>query len=217
VEGSGKMPAATMGKNFYEQYWETRGKSGARPRYDIFAEWIEPGSKVLEIGCGDGYFGEMLVQKRQVDYTGCDISQAALDIAAQRGLNTRRLPIDDRIDYPDASFDYVLMSEFIEHIAASEEVLTDAMRVARKGVMVSIPNTAFWRFRLDLLFGNFPKQWILDPKEHLRFWSVTDFQRTIEGLGFRMARMKSSNGTRVGKDLWPNMFGLQICFYVTKK
>ncbi|MEK7589177.1 MAG: methionine biosynthesis protein MetW [Patescibacteria group bacterium] len=203
-------------KNFYEEYWQIRGKSGSRPRYNIFSEWIENGSSVLDIGCGDGSFGEFLVQKNGVDYTGCDISKAALEIAEKRGLKTRYLAIDETIDFPDKSFDYIIMSEFLEHIVNSEEVLADAMRIAKKGVMVSIPNTAYWKFRLELLLGKFPKQWAIAPKEHLRYWSVKDFERTINMLGFKVKRIKSSNGRKPLRDWWPNLFGLQICFYVTE-
>ena len=203
-------------KVFYENYWKIRGKSGTRPRYKIFSEWIEKGASVLDIGCGDGYFGEFLVEKNKVDYTGCDISEAALEIAENRGLKIRHMAIVNKIDFPDKVFDYVLMSEFLEHIVDSEEVLTDAMRVARKGVMVSIPNIAYWRFRLELLLGNFPKQWAVAPKEHLRYWSVNDFHKMIKSLGFKVNKIKSSNGRKRLRDWWPNLFGLQVCFHIIK-
>lgn len=200
-------------KDFYENYWEKRGDSGFRPRYRIFLDWIQEDSKVLELGCGDGYFGSML-KDRDMDYTGCDISQRALEAARKKGLNVFRCDLEERLGFPDAAFDYVVMSELLEHLVNSEKVLKEAGQFAKKGVLVSIPNIAYWRFRLQLLFGRFPKQWAIAPQEHLRFWSVSDFLKTAERLGYRVKAIKSSNGRKVLRDWWPNLFGFQVCFYL---
>lgn len=69
----------------------------------------------------------------------------------------------------------IVMSEFIEHIPNSEEVLKIVRQIAKNGVLISIPNIAYWKFRLQLLLGSFPKQWAVAPQEHLRYWSVYDF------------------------------------------
>lgn len=200
-------------RDFYENYWEKRGKSGYRPRYKIFFDWIENNSKVLELGCGDGYFGQMLKGKN-IDYTGCDISEKALEISKERGLNVFQCKLEDRIDFTDKSFDYVIMSEFLEHIVNSETILKEAGRIAKKGVLVSIPNIAYWRFRLELLLGRFPKQWAVAPEEHLRYWSIKDFKDTVVSLGFKIKEIKSSNGRKILRDWWPNLFGFQVCFYL---
>ena len=200
-------------RDFYENYWEKRGESGYRPRYKIFFDWIDNGSKVLEIGCGDGYFGQILKEK-SIDYAGCDISEKALKIAEERGLYVFQCKLEDKIDFPDKSFDYVVMSEFLEHIVNSEEILKEAGRVAKRGVLVSIPNIAYWRFRLQLFFGRFPKQWTVAPQEHLRYWSVKDFKNTVDSLGFKIKEIASSNGRKILRDWWPNLFGFQVCFYL---
>lgn len=201
--------------DFYENYWKKRGKSGPRPRYKIFYEWIESNSSVLDIGCGDGHFGEMLVKNKRVNYTGGDISNTALEIARGRGLNVVYLDATKDLGrFGDKSFDYVVMSEFIEHIPNSEDILNTVGRIARKGVLISIPNIAYWKFRLELLFGKFPKQWAVAPQEHLRYWSVTDFENTVKQLGFSVRAIKSSNGRKYFRDMWPNLFGFQICFYI---
>lgn len=204
-------------KDFYEKYWQVRGKAGFRPRYQIFSDWIEKGSSVLDIGCGEGHLGQFLMEKNDADYTGCDISDAALEIVKSRGLKTKNLSVDDKLDFPDKSFDYVILSEFLEHIINSEEVLKDSIRIAKKGVLVSIPNSAYWRFRLELLFGSFPKQWLLTPKEHLRFWSISDFNKTVDSLGLEIKAAKASNGKKILRDIWPNLFCFLPCFYITEK
>ncbi len=200
-------------KDFYENYWDKRGESGFRPRYRIFFDWIENNSKVLELGCGDGYFGQMLKEKR-VDYAGCDISEKALSVAKGRGLDVFQCDLENKLDFPDNNFDYVVMSEFLEHIVNSEKVLEEANRIAKNGVLVSIPNIAYWRFRLELLLGRFPKQWAVAPQEHLRYWSVRDFINTASSLGFKIHEIKASNGKRMLRNLWPNLFGFQVCFYL---
>lgn len=202
-------------KNFYENYWKKRGRSGDRPRYHIFSGWIDDGSKVLDIGCGDGYFGEFLVKNKKVDYTGSDISDVALQAAKDRGLNVIQLDASSDLGkFAPGSFDYIIMSEFIEHIPNSEDILRIAGRIAKKGVLISIPNIAYWKFRLQLLFGNFPKQWAVAPEEHLRYWSVSDFKETAEKSGFEVKEIRSSNGRKILRDIWPNLFGFQVCFYL---
>jgi len=185
-----------------------------RPRYAIFSNWIESGSSLLDIGCGDGYFGEFLVGNKKIDYTGCDISEKALKTAKERGLDVFQCKLEDKIDFPDDSFDYVVMSEFLEHIVNSEKILEEAGRISKKGVLVSIPNIAYWKFRFQLLLGCFPKQWAVAPEEHLRYWSVKDFINTADSLGFKIREIKSSNGRKILRDFWPNLFGFQVCFYL---
>lgn len=202
-------------KDFYDAYWKIRGKSGERPRYHIFFDWIEPKSKVLDLGCGDGYLGELLVKSKAAEYSGCDISGEALTLAKEKNLETLELDLEkDFGKFENKSFDYVVMSEFLEHTVEAEEILKKAGRIAKKGVLLSIPNIAYWPFRLQLLFGNFPKQWAVAPWEHLRFWSVADFIKTAENLGFKIRTVKSSNGRRILRDWWPNLFGFQVCFYL---
>lgn len=205
-------------KIFYENYWKKRGRSGDRPRYHIFSGWTDRGSKVLDIGCGDGYFGEMLIRDKEVDYTGSDISDTALKAARGRGLNVIQLDAaNDLGRFLPGSFDFIVMSEFIEHIPNSEEVLRIAGRIARKGVLISIPNIAYWKFRLQLFFGNFPKQWAVAPEEHLRYWSVSDFKKTAENAGLEVKEIRSSNGRKILRDIWPNLFGFQVCFCLKPK
>ena len=199
--------------SFYEQYWQERGKSGFRPRYKIFYDWIESNASVLDIGCGDGYFGQVLVNKKNISYRGLDISETAVAMARERGLVAEVCDASQDLNkFADKSVDYVLMSEFIEHISNSEEVLKEARRIARKAVLVSVPNIAYWKHRLELLSGTFPRQWAFAPNEHLRFWSITDFIKTADSLGFSSVNYKASNGKKILREWWPNLFGFQVCF-----
>ncbi len=206
-------------KDFYNNYWKTRGSTKYCQRYEIFANWIKDGASVLDVGCGDGYFGEYLTkEKKNIKYLGCDISEEALKIAKQRGLSTLLL---DAVNgglgaFKDNSFDVVVMSEFVEHIINSEEILKEAARIAKKGVLISTPNVAHIRSRVALLFGRFPKQWAIAPWEHLRYWSAIDFAEIIKSIGLNLKELKAANGKKFLRDWWPNLFGLQICYFITK-
>ena len=89
--------------------------------------------------------------------------------------------------------------------------------VSKKYLLVSIPNIAFWKYRLTLLAGRFPKQWVVHPKEHLRYWSVPDFKKTINDLSFKIEKVSAGSGRRYLRDLWPNFFAEQVCFKLSKR
>ncbi|MDP2586646.1 MAG: methionine biosynthesis protein MetW [Candidatus Komeilibacteria bacterium] len=201
-------------KEFYEHYWKTRGHSGNRPRYAIFLSWLTDNIKLLDVGCGDGYFLQAVKSKlNNVEELGLDISAQAIEFCRGRNLNARLFNASDPWDFADKSFDYVVISEVLEHLVNTEEALAEAKRIARKGVLVSIPNIALYKHRLRLMFGGrFPKQWAVAPEEHLRYFSLTDFKETLTKLGFTIAEVKAGSGTRILRNIWPNLFANQICF-----
>lgn len=206
-------------KDFYEYYWKIRGNTKYCPRYEIFTDWIGDDASVLDIGCGDAYFGEYLVkEKKNIRYLGCDISEEAGKMTKQKGLDVIILDAakGELSVFEDNKFDFVVMSEFIEHVVHSEDILKEAARIAKKGVLVSTPNVAHIRSRAALLFGRFPKQWGIAPWEHLRYWSAIDFAEIIKSIGLNLKELKAANGKRILRDLWPNLFALQICYFITK-
>ncbi|MBI4119961.1 MAG: methyltransferase domain-containing protein [Parcubacteria group bacterium] len=199
---------------FYESYWRHRGQSGYRPRHKIFAQWIADGSKVLDVGCGDCSLLRYLVaSKRNIRPLGLDISETALNICRERKIPAQRHDAAKKLPFNDGEFDFTIISETLEHIPNPEELLLEARRVTKKAVLVSIPNIALWKHRLRLLIlGRFPKQWILEPREHLRFFSVKDFEAATQKLGFKISQREVSSGTRLLKYFWPNLFADQVCF-----
>ena len=204
-------------KNFYDTYWTKRNDGGNRYRYKIFMSWIKDGSKVLDIGCGDGFLGALLNDKRNCDVTGLDISEVALNKAKEKGLKTVLANIEEPLPFEDNSFDYVIGSEVIEHIPYSEQLLAEMRRVSKHSILLSIPNTAYWKYRLQLLGGRFPKQWVFEPYEHLRFWSIGDFKKILSSLSLGVEALKAGSGRRYLRDIWPNLFAEQVCFKVSKK
>jgi methionine biosynthesis protein MetW len=202
--------------NFYDIYWTKRNDKSNRYRYKIFLSWIKDGSRVLDIGSGDGYLGALLKNNKNCDVTCLDISEVALDRAKNKGLNTVLANIEESLPFEDNAFDYVIASEVIEHIAHSERLLTEMKRISRNFLLVSIPNTAFWKYRLQLLGGKFPKQWAFEPYEHLRYWSVSDFKRTLSLLALSADEIRAGSGRRYLRDIWPSLFAEQVCFKISK-
>jgi methionine biosynthesis protein MetW len=215
--GDGKILKTAGSADFYEAYWRGRKAMKMRSRYHVFASWIEPGSKILDMGGGDGVLGEFLRDKLNCEIVCLDISAEALKRAGEKGLRTFQADATKPLPFTDGEFDYAISSEFIEHIPNAEDAVLEAMRVAKKYFLVSFPNVAYWRYRLQLLFGRMPKQWDRHPAEHLRFWSVPDFLEWIDALGFRVHEFKASNGRKYLRDFWPNLFGFQMCYKVGKK
>jgi len=207
----------TTSENFYETYWQERGRMKMKPRYFVFARWIKPGSKVLDIGGGDGVFGEFLRDELRCDVVCLDISEHALKMAKERGLKTVLADATKRLPFADDEFDYTISSEFIEHIPNAEDAVREAMRITKKYFLVSFPNAAYWRYRLQMLMGRTPKQWEKHPAEHLRFWAIPDFKEWVDMLGFSVLEYKASNGKRFLRDIWPNLFGFQMCYKVGEK
>ncbi len=201
----------------YDNYWHRRSSSGNRYRYDIFLHWVTPGSSVLDAGCGDGFLGGRLIAERHSAVTGMDVSDVALTRAQERGITTVRGSLDQPLPFGDGSFDYVIASESLEHIIHSEDALKELFRIARRAVIISVPNSAFWRYRWQVLTGRFMKQWLVHPWEHVRFWSLSDFQTMLHRLYMHATIIRAGSGRRFLRDWWPAMFAEQVCYYIPKK
>ena len=208
-------------KNYYEEYGKTMPKEKKCPlssekRIEKILPFFE--EPILDIGCSKGYDARYFYNKGFKKILGCDISEEALKMAKQRNLDVIILDAakGGLSAFEDNKFDFVVMSELIEHIVRSEDILKEAARIAKKGVLVSTPNVAYIRSRAALLFGRFPKQWAVAPWEHLRYWSAIDFVEIIKSIGLNLKELKAANGKKILRDLWPNFFALQICYFITK-
>lgn len=163
-----------------------------RPDLQAVADWVDAGSRVLDVGCGDGELLAWLVQHKQVDGRGLEIEQAAVAAAVARGLSV--IQGDANADlgyYPDQTADYVILGQTLQRMSHPEETLREMVRIGRK-VIVSVPNFAHWRNRLYLLtHGQMPVtrtlsyEWYETPNIH--FCSISDFVRLCQKLGIRIA------------------------------
>ncbi|MGA2028270.1 MAG: methionine biosynthesis protein MetW, partial [Syntrophobacteraceae bacterium] len=146
----------------------------------IISELIVPGASVLDLGCGAGELLYMLIKDRAAHGQGIEIDEQAIYACVARGLNVFHGDIDSGLfDYPDRSFDYVILNQCLQQVLHVETVLADSLRVGKK-VIVGFPNFAHYGARLQLFFrgrapvtASLPYQWYETPNLH--FLSISDF------------------------------------------
>lgn len=217
---TGYPDTARIGKTDYDEYWDAKASTGMgklstfrRRRAEVFARAIRPGARVLDLGVGDGAILQYLIERRQIDGYGLDISPKAVEFCRAQGLKVDLADINQPIEQAiSGHFDAVILSEIIEHIPEPETLL-NALRPHAAALIVSIPNTGFYQHRLRLLLGKFPLQWVVSPGEHLRFWTLTDFRWWARQMGFRITHQEAYEGTPGLRRLWPGLFG-QAMVYV---
>jgi methionine biosynthesis protein MetW len=202
----------------YEGYWESRGRSESQPRHTLIAGVVEEEGRVLDIGCGDGFLMELLRQSRKAHCQGLDISEASVRLAKERGLAAIVADVMADEFSVDPDYDYIVVCELLEHISDPETLIAKLKGCYKRALIVSVPNSAYFKHRLRLLFGRFPVQWGWHPSEHLRYWSVSDFRWWTGELGLEVASVIPANGLTVFKlyQIWPNLFANDV-IYVLKE
>ncbi|MCA9903054.1 MAG: methyltransferase domain-containing protein [Anaerolineae bacterium] len=211
---------ARVGVVDYDEYWDSKAQSGLGilspwrlRRAQVFASIVTKDDHVLDLGVGDGALLEYIIREKGVEGYGLDVSQKAVDFCRSRGLNVTLADINEPVSkFVHDSFDYIIMSEIIEHIPDPEKLLLDLRPFARKGLIVSVPNTGFHQHRLRLLLGRFPLQWVVTPGEHLRYWTRADFHWWAKQLGFSIVREVPYEGTSMFKDIMPGLFAAAFVF-----
>jgi methionine biosynthesis protein MetW len=152
-----------------------------RSDYAIISELIEPNTRVLDLGCGEGELLDWLAQNKNVDARGVEISGARAQQAIARGVSVFHSDLEDALaDLPDQAFDYVILSQTLQETREPLKVLRDMLRVGRRAI-VAFPNFAHWSVRLAHLFTGrapktklFPHDWYDSPNIH--FLTVDDFE-----------------------------------------
>jgi len=199
---------------------------GTRVDHLLVAQMVKPGSRVLDVGCGDGELLQLL-ETRGVDARGIEISRQGVNLSVAKGLAVVQGDADtDLADYPDNSFDYVIMSQTIQATRRPREVLEHMLRIGSHGI-VSIPNFGHWTIRLGLLFGgrmprtnNLPNTWY--DTQNIHFCTIKDFRDLCQEVGAKLERVEAVNywGKRLRLPapwwFW-NMFGEQAVFLLSRK
>ena len=155
--------------------------------YEVITQWIEPGEKVLDLGCGDGDLLSHLIKERQVQGYGVENDPIKLQASVRNGINVIQMDLEKGlIGLEDGFFDHVIMSLSLQAIHNTQGILHEMLRVANEAV-VSFPNFGYWRHRQSILNGrmpvsdSLPHQWYNTP--NVRFFTIADFDALCEMNG----------------------------------
>ena len=186
-----------------------------RKDMELIAELVPPGSRVLDLGCGNGELLAHLQTHRGCSGYGIEIADDNVLACAQRGVDVIQLNLEDGLAiFEDRSFDVVLQLETLQHLRNTEKMLRETARVGRIGI-VSFPNFAHWPNRLRVLGGRMPVtkalpyQWYDTP--NIRVGTHADFDVLARKLGLRIS---DSFGLQHGRVVrrWPNLMASVAVF-----
>ncbi len=187
---------------------------------------VPTGSRVLDLGCGDGDLLEYLIRVRGCDGHGVEISLEGFHACIDRGVPVMQADIDDGLsDFDDDSFDVVVLSQTLQATRRPADVLREMIRIGRRGV-VSFPNFGHWmvRFQLGVLghmpvSKTLPYQWYDTPNIH--FCTISDFERLAGAEDLRVLRKVPLNGggnaARGMKARLPNVLALGAVYLLESR
>jgi len=201
----------------YEHYWNKRKNLPLKYRYKYIASQLPDKGRVLDVGCGDGTFLRYLkTQKPELEIMGIDISESTISKLKEDGIEGIVCDLDlaEKKLFPNCQADYVVVMELIEHLPNPEVLMKNLRQLQAQCYYVTIPNLGFIENRLRLaLGGKMPiTRIIFHIKEHLRFWTVSDFKYWANHVGYRVVNYHGQNGTWFLWRIWPALFAKQMIY-----
>ncbi len=191
-----------------------------RTDFTILSGLVEPRSKVLDLGCGDGELLAWLAENKQAVARGVEISPASVQRCIAQGLSVYQGDIDKGLaDYPDRCFDFVILSQTLQQTHRPLHVLREMLRVGER-IIVTFPNFSHWTMRLSMLLTGrapktklFPHEWHDSPNIH--FLTVEDFENLATAEGWIVERRVFLRGDRVIRAL-PNLLA-ETAIYLVRR
>ena len=195
---------------------------------NLISSLIKENAKVLDVGCGDGSLLVFLENEKKINGQGLEISHEGVQTCLSKGLSVLQGNADiDLTNFPKKSFDYVILSRTLQATHKPKEVLKEMLRIGKKCI-VSIPNFAHWKCRLDLLLkGEMPmtktlsEPWYQTPNIHL--CTIKDFTTICNSLNisidkaFRISESGSIKSIKKPESFYNNLFSVEGIFVISQK
>ena len=187
----------------------------SRPDFAAIATLVKAGAKVLDLGCGDGALLRYLRDTRDIHGYGVEINDENVQACFNNGINVIQNDLESGLSsFGSGSFDYVILSQTLQAMRHTENLIKEMMRVSKEGI-VSFPNFGYWKNRLQILSGYMPVsevlpyQWFDTPNIHL--CTLGDFERFCRQHGANILERRIMNGDHQ-ISFAPNLFGM-LAFY----
>ena len=173
-----------------------------KQEFKIISDLIEKNTRVLDVGCGDGILMEYLKYNKEIDIRGIEISKDNVQKCLSKGLTVIEGDAEkDLLQFPDSSFDFVILSQTLQAFLNPEIVIKELLRVGKKAI-VTIPNFGFWKVRLHLLIKgtmpitkNLPDEWYNTPNLHM--CTLKDFYNFCEDRKIKLDKSLALHNEKV--------------------
>ena len=173
-----------------------------KQEFKIISDLIEKNTRVLDVGCGDGILMEYLKYNKKIDIRGIEISKDNVQKCLSKGLTVIEGDAEkDLLQFPDGSFDFVILSQTLQAFLNPEIVIKELLRVGKKAI-VTIPNFGFWKVRLHLLIKgtmpitkNLPDEWYNTPNLHM--CTIKDFYNFCENRKIKLGKSSALHNKKI--------------------